>query len=213
MFEPGTLAGLLVGAGLGVVTCYRGYALVKFLIAVWGCLAVGLLTGVVLLGATQQPVLAMAGGLLLGLLGGWLLVQLYFVGVFVLGFLCGLLASAPLLLILGLTPAAPVALLLALIVGVLGGLAALMLQRTVLVVATAMLGGGLLASCIYCLLTGLDPQTICPVPGIDPLLWLPDPLPPEHAYFLIGGWVIATATGILVQSMRREKESSPAPAE
>ena len=120
----------------GMLDVFYGYRVFKFTLALFGALAGGIFgqaAGAALgLGSSGE-----IGGLVAGaLLGGGLAFALYLVGVFLAGF--GFGASLGVLLL------APynhmVALLTGLILGLIGGLAAVKIQRVLLILSTAMLG-------------------------------------------------------------------------
>lgn len=120
----------------GLLDCFFGYRIFKVTIAVLGAV----LGGVLLHAGAQAAGLdrdAQLIGLILGAaLGAGLAFLLYVAAVFLAGF--GLGATAALLLLAHFNHG--VALLVSLLVGLVGGYAAVKLQRVVLVLATAVLG-------------------------------------------------------------------------
>lgn len=120
----------------GLLDCFFGYRIFKVTIAVLG----GLIGGLLLHAGAQAAGLdgnAQLIGLALGaLLGAGLAFLLYLAAVFLAGF--GLGATATLLLMAHFDHS--VALLASLVVGLIGGYAAVKLQKVVLILATAVLG-------------------------------------------------------------------------
>lgn len=120
----------------GLLDCFFGYRVFKVTIAVLGAV-VGALLGHLAVGAAGLGSDAQWIGLFLGaLLGAGLAFLLYIAAVFLAGF--GLGATVTVLLLAHFNHS--VALIAAIVVGVIGGYAAVKLQRVVLVLATAVLG-------------------------------------------------------------------------
>lgn len=120
----------------GVLDCFYGYRVFKITLAVMGAVAGGIFgqaAGAALdLGAAGE-----IGGLIIGaLLGGGLAFLLYIVGVFLTGF--GFGAAIGILLLANYNHM--VALLTGLVLGVIGGIAAVKIQRVLLILSTALLG-------------------------------------------------------------------------
>jgi Domain of unknown function (DUF4203) len=119
---------LLVG---GLLSCFAGYRLFRFVLAFFG-FVLGALATSSAMGADQT--LWMIGGAILGgLVGALILVLGYFVGVALIGAGVGAGAAMAIWAALGREPGiVPV-----LILSILGALAALALQRYVIIVSTA----------------------------------------------------------------------------
>ncbi len=127
----------LVSIGLGLLNCFLGYRIFKFMLGVYG-FVLGAIAGLVL----ARLVTDLQGwGLVLpafigGVVGAGLMVLLYLVGVFVVGAAAGvLLVSA---IGVGLDVTMPTAVVI--IVAVAAGIIALILQKVVIVVSTALSG-------------------------------------------------------------------------
>jgi len=120
----------------GLLDCFFGYRVFKVTIAVLGAV-VGALLGHVAVGAAGLGSNAQWIGVFLGaLLGAGLAFLLYIAAVFLAGF--GLGATLTILLLAHFNHS--VALIAAIVVGLIGGYAAVKLQKIVLVLATAVLG-------------------------------------------------------------------------
>lgn len=120
----------------GLVDCFFGYRLFKLIITLWGVF-LGMIFGIAAahslgLGAAGKIAGLVAGGLV----GGGLAFLLFLAAVFVAGFLFG--ATLGLLLLAHFNHM--VALLTSCVLGVIGGILAVKLQRVVLILATALLG-------------------------------------------------------------------------
>ena len=119
---------LLVG---GVLSCFAGYRVFRFVLAFFG-FVLGALATSSAMGADQT--LWMIGGAILGgLVGALILVLGYFVGVALIGAGIGAGAAMAIWAALGREPG----MLPVLILSILGALAALALQRYVIIVSTA----------------------------------------------------------------------------
>ena len=126
---------------LGVVQCFAGYRLLRFVLSVTG-FGIGAAAGA---GAaqllSQNPLVIGAVGLLFGAAFLWLVTRLYMAGVFMLGALAGTALSAFLLQMFGRPPFSAVLILFALAWGVL----AVVLQRWAVILATVAVGA---AGCV-----------------------------------------------------------------
>ncbi len=120
----------------GVLDCFYGYRVFKITLTIVGAVAGGIF------GQTAGAALALGpvgeiGGLIVGgVLGGGLAFLLYIVGVFLAGF--GFGATVGILLLANLNHM--VALLSGLMLGVIGGIVAVRIQRVLLILSTALLG-------------------------------------------------------------------------
>lgn len=127
--------------GFGVVQCFAGYSLLRFVLAVTS-FGIGAAAGA---GAaqllTQNPLAIGVCGLVLGAAFVWLVTRLYLAGVFMLGALAGTALSVFLLQMFGKPPFSAVLILFALAWGVL----AVVLQRWAVILATVAVGA---AGCV-----------------------------------------------------------------
>jgi hypothetical protein len=120
----------------GVLDCFFGYRIFKFTITLWGTVA-GMIFGLAAGQALNLGLAGNVGGLVVGgLLGGGLAFLMYVAAVFVAGFLFGW--TVGLLLLANLNHM--VAVLSGCVLGIIGGILAVKLQRVVLILATALLG-------------------------------------------------------------------------
>jgi hypothetical protein len=120
----------------GLVDCFFGYRVFKVTITVWGVL-LGMIFGEAAGQALGLGTAGKIGGLVVGgLAGGGLAFLLYLVAVFVVGFLFG--ATLGLLILANFNHNVAVA--TSCVLGVIGGVLAVKLQRVVLILSTSLLG-------------------------------------------------------------------------
>jgi hypothetical protein len=119
--------------GLGLLNCFFGYRLFRILLGIWGFVAGAVLAMSYLQGMKLDPLLQLAGAALGGVVGAVLVSVLYAVGVFLFGAGFGLLLGSVVQQHLHTLPVWPVSLVLA----VIGGIAALALQRPLITLFTA----------------------------------------------------------------------------
>lgn len=152
--EFGTSGSVLVALAaiiLGIINCFFGYRFFRFMLGVYGfLLGFGLGAALAQNLAEGNTIVLVVAGLIAGIIGALIMVFLYFVGVFIVGAVAGiLLANA-----LGSAFGWDTPLLVAVIVGILVGIVALVLQRVVLILATAFSGAWAVVSGIVALVTG-----------------------------------------------------------
>ncbi len=172
-----SLPALLVA---GAAYCFFGYPLLRLLIALLGFVLAGGMAA--LLGAWAsggEPLVTGIAGLIGGIAGALALGFVYKAGIFAVGLTGGLLASVRMLE--GTEESWVLWAILGCAVG--GGLLALALQRRVMALATAGIGGFLLSSAGAYALTGGEPQA----------------LSEQGRWALLAGWVLLTAAGLSVQ--------------
>ncbi|MBI3884829.1 MAG: DUF4203 domain-containing protein [Opitutae bacterium] len=120
----------------GLLDCFYGYRVFRLTLAVAGALA-GAIFGQAAAAALGLGAGGALGGVIVGaLLGGGLAFLLYLVGVFLAGF--GFGAALGILLLANFNHM--VALLSGLVLGVIGGVVAVKIQRVLLILSTALLG-------------------------------------------------------------------------
>lgn len=140
--------------GFGLVNCLFGYRLFKLMLALWGFL-LGVIVGATIANnlAEGQTLWLVVGAVVGGLLGAVLLRSLYMFGVFVVGGIAGALLANAGGGVLGMeTP-----LVVIIVFAIVGGIAAAILQRVAIILATAILGAWAIVRGISLLLTGSDP--------------------------------------------------------
>jgi hypothetical protein len=132
-----TLLIVLVLIGFGLLNCFFGYRIFRILLAVYG-FVLGAFVGILVAGtvAPGQALWLIVGAIAGGVIGAVLMAILYLVGVFVLGALGGALLANAIGTVVGITMPTLVVIIVAIVVGVI----ALIAQRAVLILLTA-LGG------------------------------------------------------------------------
>jgi hypothetical protein len=132
---------LLLALVAGVLYCFLGYRLLKFLIGLTGFALAALAAGLMAAWLSQGNTIAVAiAGFLGGLAGAAFMYFIYRAGIFSLGLLGAALIAHHILAATAL-PWAPWAIVG---IGVAGGLLALLIERPVITVATAALGAWIL---------------------------------------------------------------------
>ena len=159
MALPPIALSVLIGLAIvvGALQCFFGYRLFKFVLGLTGFLLGTALAGYTALLASGSALVALVAGLVGGLLGALLLVASYFIGVFLVGAALGCILG---IVLLGLTAAGPQPVLL-IALGAVGGIAAVVLQKVVIILATAFGGAYSVVMGSTCLATGAsDPAAV-----------------------------------------------------
>lgn len=183
---------------LGLITCFAGYALIRFLLGLLG-FAAGALVGSVVSGLFLTdpapwvyPVSILAGGL-----AGAILAQVFFLaGVFVVGASFGALVGGVLAARFGFEPAVGVV-----VAALAGGVLALGLQRLLIALSTAFIGAWLVMSGLFVVL-GLEPVLIMPGGILDQIAR------GGQTTFLLA-WAGVGALGFAAQMRTRPKPEPP----
>ncbi len=175
---------VLVVAGL--LSCFAGYKLFRGLLAVWGFIAGVTLAHSFLQGARLDHVVQVVAALLAGIVGAVLVSVLYVVGVFLLGAGVGVIVASALP-----AHALPGAAgwVLPLVLAVIGGVAALALQRPAISLFTALGGAWVTVNAVAAWLVGCPVQTFparCPAV----LAW---------AGVVLVAWVVLGILGVIAQ--------------
>lgn len=152
-FEPELYPWISLAAiAWGLLDCFFGYRVFKVTVALVGALAGGLLAQAAVLALGFDSTVELAA-LFVGALGGAALAfLLYLAAVFVAGF--GFGATLAVLLLAHFNHM--VALLVAIVTGVIGGVAAVKLQKVLIVLATALLGSFRALVAVTYFTAGLD---------------------------------------------------------
>jgi hypothetical protein len=174
----------------GLLACFAGYRLFRFVLGMYGLIAGAMITST-LVGAssTWTLVLAAAVG---GILGALLMIAAYFVGVGLIGAgLAALVINLGWRFIGGEPPT------LVLVIGcVLGALGALSVVRYVVVTGTAIVGAWTLIVGVVALMG--DPDALRAASAGDVWVFYPlDPIPDRWWYTVL--WVALSVIGIVVQ--------------
>jgi hypothetical protein len=170
---------------LGVVQCFFGYRIFKFVLGFTGFILGGLLAGAFAFSMSGQEVVSILAALVGGVVGAVMLVPLYFVGVFFVGALLGATLGAALLALADVTPG-PVLLLIS---GVLVGAVALVFQKFLIIASTSFVGS-------WSVVTGVTHFVSADIDLMNPDLLLPSP---DTRIYLIVLWIGLALAGVLVQ--------------
>ncbi len=125
------------GILLGVIQCFFGYRVFKVILGILGFIAGGVGAGALGYALSESQVIGLVAGLLGGAIGAALLVALYYVGVFLIGAILG--AGIASFLVNG-AGASSTELLILVVVAVVSGIVALVLQKFMIIVSTGFLG-------------------------------------------------------------------------
>lgn len=189
--ELQTLDPTVLGAAfavVGLLYAFVGYLLLRFLVGLTGFVIAGAVSAaLVQLIVPDAPVAMLAAGLLGGLCGAFAMVFLYRMAVFLVGGAAVFLLAQPFFADRPeiWAPWAPVG------IGFLGGILAVALERPILIVATAILGGRLVVHGAVLLILG---------PGSAQYLELNGTALPAD-WFVLGAWVLISLFGIALQFM------------
>jgi Domain of unknown function (DUF4203) len=200
------MAGVAIVAG--ILICFWGYRMLKVTLGIMGAV-VGASCGWALgvSWAPQSPGIALACVVLGAVVGALLCIWLFFFGIFLLGASAGTAVATAVFNGLGRQPEPLIVLIVAVVFGVL----AIILQKFMIVISTAFSGSYLLVAGILQLLTG--------TPNATPM-WV-NPLQPGPKGVLgMGAWILWVVVGLSAaafqfrDSRRREEvvqqETKPA---
>jgi hypothetical protein len=180
---------LLVG---GVISCFAGYRVFRVVLGIYGFI-LGALFASGAMGTehtTWMIVAALAGGVV----GALILIAAYFVGVALLGAGIGALAASLVWASLGREPGALVVILFSIV----GALAALALQRYVIIGSTAF--GGAWTIIVGAL--ALAGNRVAVDAAARNNVWLVYPMHPAPGqYWVLIAWLVLGISGVLVQLM------------
>ena len=171
-----SFAFLAVSVLVGLLCCFWGYRAFKIVLGIVG-FAVGAYFGAVVAAHFTGGfgVVAIVAGVIGGLIGGALIVAVYYIGVFVLGALGGWVIYT---MIAGAAGYGPQMILL-IVLALLGGILALFFQKFIIIVSTAFFGSWLIVSGGFSLLgSGLGPldlfyepvRLLRPVGGLNTII-------------------------------------------
>lgn len=189
----------------GLLACFAGHRLFRFVLGLYGFI-LGAMVTTSMMGAANTWTLTLAA-IVGGLVGAGLMVAAYFVGVGLVGALLAALALNGIWRFVGGDP--PVALLV--VVCVLGALAALSVQRYVVVFGTAIAGAWTLI--IGALALAGNPKAMMAASAGDVWVLYPrDPLPGQWWVTVL--WFGLALAGVIVQlaTTSRTGKAKPRPA-
>ena len=177
---------LLVG---GLISCFAGYRVFRIVLGIYGFILGALLTSGAM-GADSSWMIAAA--LVGGVVGALILIAAYFVGVALLGAGVGALATSLLWASFGREPSA----IIVIVFAIAGALAALALQRYVIIGATAF--GG--AWTIIVGAIALSGSKVAVDAAARNNVWLAYPMNPAPGqYWVLLAWIALGISGVFTQ--------------
>ena len=202
---------VVLSIAYGALNCFYGYKIFKIVLGIVGFITGGLAAAGVAMAATKEPGIALLAGLIGGAIGAVLMVALYFLGVFVLGALVGGLLGAVAAASLGLQGES--ALLVVGVLGLLGGVLAVVFQKLMIIISTAFSGSWSMVSGAAYFLVDLNPLAVAQNPALLQMMGV-------KLYLLGAAWLVLGILGVLVQYMvtapktptrRPPRQQQPAP--
>lgn len=194
---------LLFGLGIlfGIIQCFFGYRIFKIILGLMGFILGGILAGAIAFALSQEEAVAILAGLIGGCVGAILMVILYFVGIFLIGAFLGAGLGTALFLAAESNPEPAVLVIL----GIIGGVIALILQKFIIIVSTSFGGASNVVTGIAYFTTDAIKPT-----GFDRffrtgrihLETIYDQLfqPEErHFYIMLVCWIVLGIAGVTVQ--------------
>jgi hypothetical protein len=183
-----TPAAIVLLAG-GVISCFAGYRVFRVVLGIYGFILGALLASAAM--GTEHTLWMIVAALVGGLVGALILIAAYFVGVALLGAGIGALTCSLIWASLGREPGALIVILFA----IAGALAALALQRYVIVGATAFGGAWTIIVGALALSGGHAAADVS-----RNNVWLAYPMNPAPGnYWILLAWVGLGITGAIVQ--------------
>ena len=193
------IIGILFAIVFGIVACFSGYRIFRFLFAILGFI-IGAVLGVALASALvldpgQVTIVKIVLGLLGGLIGAAVVWFLYIVGVFLAGAAIGATVGAAIAYAVHAENTVQVVLIV--VVAIALGIAAVALQKVFIVLATAFGGAQLIISGLSQLLNGSSAGLV-----FNPLALLQsgaEQAMPTVYLILLASWMLLGILGVLVQ--------------
>jgi len=178
---------LLLG---GLLSCFAGYRVFRFVLGFFGFVLGALLTSSVM--GTEETVWMVVAALVGGLVGALILIAAYFVGVALIGAGVGALAVNLIWAALGREPHIVIVILFA----IAGALGALALQRYVIITTTGF--GGAWTAIVGAL--ALIGDQLAVEAAARNNVWLAYPMNPAPGQrWVIAVWLVLGLTGVIVQ--------------
>jgi hypothetical protein len=179
--QSGLAIAALISIALGIVQCFFGYRFFKFVLGLTGFVACGFLVGAIAYGMLENEIAAVVAGLIGGLLGAWLFVALYFVGVFLVGAYLGVVLSLMAFAVANTEPH----LVLVAIAAIVAGVLAVWIQKFMIMLSTAFGGSWLIVQGVTFFFSDAASWGFWPSVG--------------HATMTLIGWLVLGAIGLVVQ--------------
>ena len=188
-------AAAVIAIVAGAMNCFFGYRIFKLLLAMWGFI-LGAGAGVALGMMGEALVWIIVGGILGGIAGIFLMLLLYYVVVFLLGGYVGMTAGVAISASLGIAPT-----WISAAAALAGGILAIIFQRTLIIIGTALTGAANVAWGIFSLADRMPELTQDIVTDQNALRqWI------EANWDILLAWLAIAAAGIIVQHMLGDKK-------
>jgi hypothetical protein len=184
----------------GALACFAGYRLFRIVLAIYGFI-LGAMIGSAMMGTSST--MAMAGAALAGgVLGALTLVFAYFIGIALVGAGLGALIAH---LIWAQAASTDPPVLLIIVVSVAGAIGAMVLQRYVIIVGTALAGAWTMIAGVVSIAEGRN--AVRPGSGDD--VWILYPMTPAGSRWAIIIWVAIGLVGTAVQLAITGRKKDP----
>jgi hypothetical protein len=170
----------------GVVNCFWGYRIFRVVLALWG-FVLGAAIGVALAGDSGTLMVVFVA-LVGGLIGAGVFALLYFVGVFAAGAILGFLLTASLMNVVMPEPNAFVAVIGALVVGLL----ALAVNKLIIILSTSFAGAWSLVQAAALMFSTAQADRVLAARG-------PFDLVSAMGMGAVIGWLVLGVLGVIVQ--------------
>lgn len=190
---------IMAAVAVGLIECFFGYRILRFLLGVLGFIAGAVVCGSLGYELTDgSEITSIIAGIAGGLAGAFIMYTLYIVGVFAIGAALGFMTAS---YVFGIMNAAPATIVL-IASAVSGGVLAAILQKPMLILATAF-GGAYAAvtGVAYLLLRNFDP--------LDPEFL--NTLGEDQLYRMAIIWFGLGVFGLVIQLMTLPRKEEPVP--
>jgi len=200
----GTVLVALITIAFGLLNCFFGYRIFRFMLALWG-LILGAYAGATIAGnlTDGQLLWVIVGGVLGAIIGAVLMSLLYFVGVFIVGAAAGALLADAIGVAIGMDMPTLVIIIVAVVVGII----ALFLQRVVIILATAFTGAWAVVSGGLSL---LGDTTVTPAELLGEAAGTAGLVAGLPSLVILIFWLVLALAGAVTQfAMTRERAPAP----
>jgi hypothetical protein len=192
---------IMAAAAIGLIECFFGYRILRFLLGVLGFIAGAVIFGSLGYELTEgSEIVSIIAGIAGGIAGAFIMYTLYIVGVFAIGAALGFMTASYVFGILN-TDAMTIVLIAS---ALLGGILAAVLQKPMIIIATAF-GGA------YAAVTGISYLISKNFDPLDPGFL--DTLGEDQLYRMAIIWFGLGVFGLVVQLMTEPRKEEAPPAD
>ena len=146
---------IIISIIIGLLQCFLGYRKFKFILGVLGFMFGAILAGTIGLQISEESYIALISGVLGGFVGAALFMVLYYIGIFVMGAALG--GGLAYLIISTSSNSESIPLI---VMAVIGGILALVLQKLMIIISTAFGGSWAVVSGVSYFTTNFDMRRI-----------------------------------------------------